>query len=228
MRFDIITIFPDIFDSYFSESILGRAKDEGLIDIYTHDIREYTDDKHKKVDDKPYGGGAGMVLEAPPILAAVDAAKRQMPEGKTKVVVFSAKGEQFKQKTAYTWAEEVDQLIMIAGRYEGIDERVRLALDAQEISVGPYVLTDGELPAMVVVSAVSRLVPGVIRMESLEEESFWNGLLEEESKEGALEYPHYTRPETFEYKGETYSVPKVLLSGDHKKIEEWRKEHRKS
>ena len=226
MRFDIITIFPRIFDSYFNESILARAQKNKLISINTHDIRDHTKDKHRKVDDKPYGGGAGMVLEALPVISAVDDIKSKIKNQKSKVIIFSAKGKQFTQETAHNWARKFDQLILIAGRYEGIDERVKVALGAEEISIGPYVLTDGEVPAMTVVSAVSRLIPGVIKLESLEEESHWKSLLKKEVKGGELEYPHYTRPEKFIYKGKTYSVPKILLSGDHKKIKEWREKNR--
>jgi tRNA (guanine37-N1)-methyltransferase len=226
MRFDIVTIFPKIFDSYFNESILARAQKNKLISINTYDIRDHTKDKHRKVDDKPYGGGAGMVLEALPVISAVDNIKSKIKNQKSKVIIFSAKGKQFTQKMAYDWARKFDQLILIAGRYEGIDERVKIALKAEEISIGPYVLTDGEIPAMAVISAVSRLIPGVIKLESLEEESHWKGLLEKEAKGGELEYPHYTRPEKFIYKGKTYRVPKVLLSGDHKKIKDWRDKNR--
>ncbi|MDP3792511.1 MAG: tRNA (guanosine(37)-N1)-methyltransferase TrmD [bacterium] len=236
MKFDIITIFPRIFDSYFNESILARAQKNKLIEIKTHNLRDYTEDKHKKVDDTPYGGGAGMVLMADPIIKAVDNISKTNPTSlklrgarKTKIVLFSAKGKQFNQKMAYDWSKKFDQIILIAGRYEGIDERVVKALKAEEVSVGPYVLTDGEVPAMAVVSAVSRLVPGVIKLDSLAEESHWSQLIKregtgkKEEKGSGLEYPHYTRPEVLEYKGKKYRVPKVLLSGDHKKIEEWRK-----
>ncbi len=224
MRFDIITIFPKIFDSYFSESILGRAQKNKIIDIKTHDIRDYTKDKHKKVDDTPYGGGAGMVLSAEPILSAIDDIKKKK---KNKIVILSAKGKQFKQKMAYDWSKKFDQIIMIAGRYEGIDERVRIALKAEEISIGPYILTDGEVPAMVVVSVVSRLIPGVIREDSLNEESFGNWKLKIENSAKQQEYPHYTRPEVIRYKGKEYRVPKVLISGNHKKIKKWRRDQRK-
>ena len=255
IRFDIITIFPKIFDSYFGESILARARKKKLIQIKVHNLRDYTADKHKTVDDSPYGGGAGMVLMAEPILRVVDQlisssvrqfknkklANKQTSKLKTKIVVFSAKGKLFNQKTAYDWSRTLDQIILICGRYEGIDERVVKILKAEEISVGPYVLTDGEVPAMAVVSAVARLIPGVIRLESLAEESHWNLLLKKEAlrrfqqvqrkqAQGkgrwGLEYPHYTRPEIIEYKGKKYKVPPVLLSGDHKKIAAWRESRR--
>lgn len=225
MRFDIITIFPKIFDSYFNESILRRAQERKLIEIKTLDLREFAGDRRRTVDGKPYGGGAGMVLLAEPILKAVDSIKKKK---NSKVVVLSAKGKQFNQKIAYEWAKKQKQIIFISGRYEGIDERVKTILKAEEISVGPYVLTDGEVAVMAIISAVARLIPGVIRLESLQEESHWNLLIKKEKdaigKEG-LEYPHYTRPEILKYKNKKYSVPKVLLSGNHKFIEAWRKKH---
>jgi tRNA (guanine37-N1)-methyltransferase len=256
MRFDIITIFPNIFDSYIKESILGRAQKEKRVVIRAHDIRKFSRDKHRKarptgrwsygrVDDKPYGGGAGMVLQAEPILKAVEMVlktKNQKSKTKTKVkiILLSAKGKQFTQKMAYDWAKKYDQLVLISGRYEGIDERVKTILSAKggsalggksdEISIGPYVLTDGDAAAMVIVSAVARLIPGVIAFESLKEESFFSMLLKAESrklKAAQAEYPHYTRPEILEWKGKKYRVPKVLLSGDHKKIEDWRNLQRK-
>jgi tRNA (guanine37-N1)-methyltransferase len=229
MKFDIITIFPNIFDSYFNESILARAREKKLIEINIHNLRDYSEDKHKSVDDSPYGGGAGMVLMADPILKAVEDIVKKSKAKKRKIVVFSAKGKTFNQKVAYDWSKKLDQIILICGRYEGIDERVVKILKAEEISIGPYVLTDGEVPAMAVVSAVSRLVPGVIRLESLAEESHWSQLIKsekgvKEDERSWLEYPHYTRPEVLEYKGKKYRVPKVLLSGNHKNIKNWRQE----
>jgi len=227
MQFDIITIFPKIFDSYLNESIIKRAQKNKKIKINAINLRDFTKDKHKKVDEKPYGGGAGMVLMAEPLIKAIEHLKKSK---KSHLVVFSAKGRQFNQKIAYDWAKKYDRIILIAGRYEGIDERIKTILKADEISIGPYVLTDGDVAAMVVISAVSRLVPGVIRLESLEEESHWNLLLKKEAQvpEGkGLEYPHYTRPEIIKYKNKKYPVPKVLLSGNHKKIATWRKNHQK-
>ena len=227
MQFDIITIFPDIFKSYLNESIIKRAQKDKKIKINAINLRDFTKDKHKKVDEKPYGGGAGMVLMAEPLIEAVEHLKKSK---KSHLVIFSAKGRQFNQKIAYDWAKKYDRIILIAGRYEGIDERVKTILKADEISIGPYVLTDGDVAVMVVVSAVSRLVPGVIKLESLEEESHWNLLLKKEAQvpEGkGLEYPHYTRPEIIKYKNKKYSVPKVLLSGNHKKIAAWRKKYQK-
>lgn len=230
MQFDIITIFPKIFDCYFNESIIKRARKKGLVEIDVHNLRNFTTDKHKTVDDKPYGGGPGMVLKVEPIFRAVQAIKKirnkpktQNPKPKTRVILFSAKGKMFTQKEARRLAK-YDQLIMICGRYEGVDERVAKYIADEELSVGNYVLTGGEIPAMIVVDVVSRLLPGVLgKAESLKEESF--GLRSTTNHQlpttNYLEYPQYTRPENFR----GWKVPKVLLSGDHKKIEEWRKKH---
>lgn len=237
MKFDILTLFPNIFDSYFGESILGRAKKKKQITIKTHQIRKYGLGKHKQVDDKPYGGGAGMVMMAEPILKSLKSLKiTPAQKKKTKVVIFAAKGKQFNQKMAADWAKKYERIVFINGRYEGIDERVKTITKAEEISIGPYVMTDGDVASMVVVSAVSRLLPGVISLGSLEEESHWNRLLKDEPRNttkkqevdtNSLEYPHYTRPEVLAYEGKKYRVPKVLMSGDHKKITEWRKSKQK-
>ena len=229
MRFDIITIFPKIFDSYFSESVLARATAKKFINIHVHNLRAFTREKHKKVDDKPYGGGAGMVIQAEPVLRTVSALKVKSQKSKVKIIVLSAKGKQFNQKLAYDWAKKYDRIIMVSGRYEGIDERVVKALKAEEISIGPYILTDGDVAAMVILSSVARLIPGVIKPESLQEESHWNLLLKKEKNamgSSGLEYPHYTRPEVLTWKGKKYRVPKVLLSGDHRRVEEWRRNSR--
>ena len=221
MKFNVLTIFPEIINDYCSKSILGRAQKAGTIKVEATNFRDYTLNKQKHVDDSPYGGGAGMVLSAEPILRALETVKRLK---KSKVIILSAKGKRFNQKIAYDWSKKYDQLILISGRYEGIDERVKTALRAEEVSIGPFVLTDGDVAALAVISAVARLVPGVIKLESLAEESHWNLLLKEEASAtgSGLEYPHYTRPEVLEYKGKKYRVPKILLSGDHKKIAEWR------
>lgn len=231
MRFDIITVFPEAFESYLSTSILKRAQERRLISIRLHGLRKWGFGKHHQLDDKPYGGGAGMVLMAEPILKAAQAALggsrgQRLGSRKAKIILLSAKGKQFNQKMASDLAKRCDRLILISGRYEGIDERVRQVLKAEEISVGPYVLTDGDVAAMTVVSAVSRLIPGVIRLESLAEESHWNLLLQQGAgvKRG-LEYPHYTRPEVLRWNGKTYRAPKVLLLGNHRKIAEWRRQH---
>ncbi len=206
MRFEIITIFPNIFKSYFSESIIKRAQKKKLVKINIHNLRDYTNDKHKTVDDKPYGGGPGMVVRADVIYKAVKAlTKLKIKNEKLKIILFSAKGKKFDQKMAKRFSK-LDKLIMICGRYEGVDKRVAKYIVDEEVSVGDYVLTGGEIPAMIVVDAVSRFIPGVLgKYESLEE------------IKGS--YPVYTRPEKFK----KWSVPKVLLSGNHKKIEEWRK-----
>ena len=224
MRFDIITIFPKIFDSYFNESIIKRAKEKGKIKIKIWNLRDFTRDKHKKVDDRPFGGGAGMVLMAEPILRAVQKIK---PNKKTKVVVLSAKGKQFNQKMAYDWSRKYKNFIFVTGRYEGIDERVTKILRAEEISIGPYITTDGDAAVMIIVSALTRLVPNVINWSSLEDESFLRKNISKEAKTLELEYPHYTRPDVLVFKAKKYSIPKVLLSGNHKKIDEWRAKHRK-
>lgn len=228
MRFNIITIFPKIFESYFNESIIGRAQKLGKIKINITNLRDFAIGKYKTVDDSPYGGGAGMVLMAEPILRAVDkAATKKTKNLKTKVVVLSAKGKQFNQKTAYDWSKKFNNIIFISGRYEGIDERVKNILKAEEISIGPYITMDGDVAAMVIISALTRLVPNVINWRSLKDESFLRKIISQEAKTGELEYPHYTRPEVLEYKGKKYRVPKTLLSGDHKKVAQWR-EARKS
>lgn len=227
MRFDIITIFPDIFKSYFSESIIKRAQKRGLAKIGIHNLRDYTNNKHKTVDDKPYGGGPGMVMMAEPIFKAVSALKKcKMQKSKCKikerVILFSAKGKKFDQKMAKRFSK-LDRLILICGRYEGVDERVAKYITDEEISVGNYILTGGEIPAMIVVDAITRLIPGVIAKESLREESF---SLEKEKalREENYEYPQYTRPESITINKKKRSVPPILLSGNHKKIEEWRGE----
>jgi tRNA (guanine37-N1)-methyltransferase len=208
MKFDIITIFPNICDSYFNESILKRAQDKGLIDIMVHNLRDYTEDKHKKVDDTPYGGGAGMVLKIEPIFKAVTAL--QQSTDMTRTILLSAKGKRFVQADAVRLAK-YERLILVCGRYEGVDERVADYVTDEELSIGDFVLTGGELPAMIIVDAVTRLLPEVLgNMESAINESH--------TDEGVLEYPQYTKPE--EYNG--WRVPDVLLSGHHKDIETWR------
>ncbi|MBI4224980.1 MAG: tRNA (guanosine(37)-N1)-methyltransferase TrmD [Candidatus Sungbacteria bacterium] len=235
MRFDIITIFPKIIDAYLGESILKRARTKKLAEFYVHDLRDFTTERHRKVDDRPFGGGPGMVLKIEPIVRALDAITRKTKnvKRKTKIILFSAGGKQFDSKMAADWAKKYDRIIMIAGRYEGMDERVKKIVQnsklsafggkIENLSIGPYVLTGGELPALIVADAVSRHIPGVLGdAESLEEKRHGVGV------------PVYTRPEVFEWpasgrgkKKKKYQVPKVLLSGDHKKIEEWRKLHRR-
>ncbi|HOW60364.1 MAG TPA: tRNA (guanosine(37)-N1)-methyltransferase TrmD [Candidatus Moranbacteria bacterium] len=217
MQFDIITIFPRIFDSYFNESILKRARKNGLIDINIHNLRDYTTDKRKTVDDTPYGGGAGMVLKIESIYKCVQSLKSKIRSRKLKVriVLFSAKGKKYTQKDAKRLSK-YDQLIFICGRYEGVDERVAKYIADEEISIGDYVLTGGEIPAMIVADSVSRIIPGVLgNNESTK--------IESHSKEGYLEFPQYTKPEIFN----KWKVPKILLSGNHKEIEKWRKKNSK-
>ena len=218
MRFDIITIFPDIFDSYLGESIIKRARAQGILDIRIHDLRRYSrDKKHKKVDDRPYGGGPGMVMAAPPLARAVSSIlgagnRRSKTADKTLLILLSAAGKQFDAETAAKWAKEYERIMMIAGRYEGVDERIKKMYKIEEIFIGPYVLTGGELPALVVIDAVARHIPGVLGAhESLEEKRYGIGV------------PVYTRPEVFGWRGKKYRVPRILLSGHRKKIDEWRK-----
>lgn len=212
MKFDIITIFPEIFNSYFSESLIDRGQRKKLIKVNIHNLRDWTSDKHKTVDDKPFGGGIGMVMKIDPIFKAVKKIKKGK---KTKVVLFTPRGKKFNQKMAYQFSK-LNRLILICGRYEGVDERVAKHIADIELSIGDYDLMGGELPAMIVIESVSRLIPGVLGKKEL--------LKERITKEkGFIEYAQYTRPEIFN----KWRVPKVLLSGNHKKIEEWRKKHRK-
>ncbi len=214
MKFDIITIFPNIFDSYFSESLIGKACDRELIEINIHDLRDFSKDKWGNVDDKPYGGGRGMVMKLEPIYRAV----REIKEEGGKVVFFSPRGEKYSQSSA-TRFSNYEQLILICGRYEGVDERVKEHLADEVISMRDYVLIGGEIPAMAVVESVSRLVPGVVGIDN-------EGFLEERMiGEGMIEYPQYTRPEVFETnEGEEWKVPEVLISGHHANIDKWKKD----
>ena len=208
MRFDIVSIFPGMFESPLSDSILKRAREAGAIEVHHYDIRDKTTDPHRTVDDAPYGGGAGMVMKPEPIVAAVEAVPR---EGKSLRVYLTPQGEQLTQNVVRE-LKQYDQLVLICGRYEGVDERARTIIADREISIGDYVLSGGELAAMVVVDAVTRLLPGVLGNEdSIEEESF---------EQGTLEYPHYTRPDVF--RGE--AVPEVLKGGNHAEIARWRRE----
>ena len=210
MRIDIFTLFPEMFDSPLSHSILKIAQEKGLLNLHLTDIRDFTENRHGKVDDKPYGGGCGMVMMAQPVFDAVDAT-RKLADEKPKIIILTPQGQKFTQKKAVKLSSE-KRLMLIAGRYEGFDERILEGLDAEQISIGDYVLTGGELPAMIVIDAVARLLPGVLGDdESSQDESFSDGL---------LEYPQYTRPEDFR----GMKVPEILLSGDHGKIEQWRKE----
>jgi len=208
MRFDIITIFPEMFEGFFSGGIIKRALQKGLIEINVRNLRDFTTDKHRQVDDRPYGGEEGMVFKPEPIFAAVESV-RQSDE--TPVYLLSPQGRRFDARLAEEMARH-PQIVLICGRYEGVDERVAEHLATDEISIGDYVLTGGELAAMVVVDAVARFVPRVVgKEESVRHDSFFEGL---------LDYPQYTRPR--EFRG--MKVPQVLFSGDHKKIEAWRRE----
>ncbi len=230
MKFNIITIFPKFFESFKNEALINRAQKKELISIDIHNLRDFADDKRGTVDDRPYGGGAGMVLMFPPIYKAVESlkVKGKRKKAKMKVIVFNPKGKKFTQEMAREWSK-LDQLVMICGRYEGIDERVMTEVADEEISIGDYVLFGGEVPAMVVMEAITRLLPGAIgAQESLKDESFNDaGEMGKKQLTQFLEYPHYTRPEVVVVKRKKINVPEVLLSGDHKKIEEWRKEQSK-
>lgn len=206
MKIDIITLFPDIFFGPFADSIIGRAIEKDLVKINTVDLRDFTEDKRRTVDDKPYGGGPGMLMTVEPLFKAVE--KLRTPD--SLVILMSPQGRVFSQETAQELSQE-KHLILICGHYEGVDERVRDFLIDMEISIGDYILTSGNIPAMAVVDAVVRLIPGVLgSAESSETESF---------AEGVLEYPQYTRPEDFQ----GMKVPEVLLSGNHQEIAKWRK-----
>jgi tRNA (guanine37-N1)-methyltransferase len=208
MKFDILTLFPAMFDGPFRESIVKRAVEEGLIDIRLHDIRVFATDRHKTADDSPFGGGAGMVMKVEPLAAAIEAVKAERPE--SRVILTTPRGKPFDQTTACEMAHE-EALLIICGRYEGVDERVRELFVDDEISLGDFVVTGGELAAMVIVDAVSRFIPGVLgSADSAAYDSFSDGL---------LEYPHYTRPAAFR----GVKVPEVLLSGNHQEIAWWRR-----
>jgi len=208
LRFDVLSIFPAMFASPLDYSVLKKARDKGLIEIKLHNIRDWARDKHKMTDDEPYGSGCGMVMKVEPVERALVEIKN--PDMKPVVILMTPQGESFRQETAAQMAKE-KQIVLICGRYEGVDERIRQHLIDKEISIGDYILTGGELAALVFIDAVSRLVPGVLgNARSIEGESFAHGL---------LEYPQYTRPA--DYKG--WSVPEVLLSGNHAQIEQWRK-----
>jgi tRNA (guanine37-N1)-methyltransferase len=210
MRIDVLTLFPEMFESPLSYSILKRAQEQGIVAIAVTNIRDFTTDKYHKVDDKPYGGGPGMVMMPGPLFDCFEHVEKLAPR-RGRVILLTPQGQRFDQARARELAGE-DRLILIAGRYEGFDERIRMGLNAEQISIGDYVLNGGELAAMVVIDAVVRLLPGALGDEdSAKDDSFSRGL---------LEYPHYTRPEVFR----GMKVPDILLSGDHAKIAQWRRE----
>jgi tRNA (guanine37-N1)-methyltransferase len=213
LRFDILTLFPDMLMPVLGQSILKRAQEKGLLNVQVHNVRDFTTDRHKVADDVPYGGGAGMVMKAEPIFRAVDAFRREAQASGEEIRLFfpTPQGRPFTQDYAQHLAHERRRMVILCGHYEGIDERVRVALSPEEVSVGDYVLTGGELPALVLIDAAARLVPGVLGdPESAIDESFSDSL---------LEYPHYTRPA--EVRG--LAVPDVLLSGHHEAIRLWRR-----
>ncbi len=212
LQIDVITIFPGVFEGVIQESILKRAQQKNIVKIKTHNLRDFTVDKHSTVDDYPYGGGVGMVLKAEPIFRAVEKIlRREKGKSKARIILLTPQGKTFNQAKAKELSKQ-KHLILICGHYEGVDERVKDNLVTDEISIGDYVLTGGELPAMVIIDCVVRLLPGVLhKRESFENDSFYQGL---------LDYPHYTRPRKF--KG--LSVPELLLSGDHSRIRRWRRQ----
>ena len=223
MIFEVITIFPQLFQSFLEESLIRKACEKKIIKVRIHDLRKFATEKHRKVDDRPYGGGLGMVLKIEPIWKAITHLVRyeiknqkfKIKEKKTKIILFSPRGRQFNQRLAWRLSR-LNKMIMICGRYEGVDERVAHHLADLIISIGPYDLMGGELAAMVVIETISRLIPGVVgKKEFLKERAFF-------------EYPQYTRPEIFQpKKGVQWKVPSLLLSGNHQKIKEWREKRKK-
>jgi tRNA (guanine37-N1)-methyltransferase len=209
MHFDVFTLFPEMFSAYLDESILKRAREAALLRVDLHNIRDYTTDKHHTTDDVPYGGGGGMVMKPEPIFAAVEGVLGAPPA--CPVILLTPQGRRFTQKVAEELVQQ-ERLALLCGRYEGVDERVRQHLVTDEISIGDYVLTGGELPALVMIDAITRLIPGVLGdPEAAQKDSHASGL---------LEYPHYTRPPEFR----SWEVPEVLRSGNHAEIERWRQE----
>jgi len=242
MRFDLITIFPEFFEGPLEHGILRRAREAGLVQIHIQDLREFTKDRHKTVDDRPFGGGEGMVLKPEPLFEAVesllghsvgDSSKKNPPGEKTSIILLSAAGKRFTQETARHLAQQ-DRLILICGRYEGVDERVADHLATEEISVGDFVLSGGELPAALIVDAVTRLLPGALGNEaSSVNESFSQIEFESDPQSGSLarhsplttrhsllDFPHYTRPADFR----GWTVPEVLIGGNHAEVAKWRRQ----
>ncbi len=220
IQFDILTIFPEIFDPYIKTSLIGKAVEKGLIKINVHNLRKWAVDEHKTVDDKPYGGGLGMVFKVEPIYRAIENIKnKRIKKENRKIILFSPRGKLFNQRKA-TFLSNKKQIILICGRYEGVDERVAKKIADLELSIGDYDLMGGEIPAMAIIESVSRLVPGLLGKEEF--------LKERQKNNSFIEYPQYTRPEIFTTKNnKKWRVPKVLLSGDHKKIKEWKEKRAK-
>ncbi|MCP4451772.1 MAG: tRNA (guanosine(37)-N1)-methyltransferase TrmD [Planctomycetes bacterium] len=210
MRIDVLTLFPEMFESPLDASILKRAQDRGIVEVACTNIRDFSTDSYRKVDDKPYGGGPGMVLMTGPVMTCFDHVQALAPEP-GRVIMLTPQGRSFDQTLASELSQET-RLIFLAGRYEGFDERIRIGLKAEPVSIGDYVLSGGELAAMVVIDAVVRLMPGALGDDT--------SSVEESFSEGLLEYPHYTRPEVYR----DMKVPEILLSGDHAKIAQWRKD----
>lgn len=213
MRYDVVTIFPEMFDSVLGTSILKRALEAKKIEVRFFNPRDKATDKHKMVDDTPYGGGPGMVMKVEPLARTIKSIRKKK---RARVILLSAKGKRLDQQKVKQLSEKYDQLVLVCGRYEGVDERVLQYID-EELSIGDYVLTGGELGAMTIIDSVSRLVPGVLGDNTSSQE-------ESHSIPGYIEYPHYTRPEEYERQ----KVPKVLLSGNHQAIAEWREKHSKN
>jgi tRNA (guanine37-N1)-methyltransferase len=214
MHFHIITLFPKSFDSYLGESILKRALEDKKIKVSFYNPRDFTKDKWRRIDQRPFGGGPGMVIQAEPVVKAIEKAKTKIKNNKYKIIFLSPSGKQFDNTYAHKVAKGYKHVIILCGRYEGIDARVKKVFKMQEVSVGPFVLTGGELPAMIIMDTVSRQIEGVLgNFDSLEEKRVGGD--------------SYTRPEIFTHKGKTYKVPKILLSGHQAKIEEWKKRNNK-
>lgn len=209
MRIDILTIFPNVISSVIGESLLKKAREKNLVEFKIWDIREFTTDKHNTVDDTPFGGGGGMVMKVEPLAGALEKVLTQLP-GKKKIILTSASGKKFDQKMAQDFSQE-ENLIIICGHYAGVDERLKQLFELEEVSIGDFVLTGGELPALVVIDAVVRLIPGVLgNFQSAENDSFYSGI---------LGFPQYTRPQIFK----DLDVPEILISGDHEKVRIWRR-----
>jgi tRNA (guanine37-N1)-methyltransferase len=221
MKFNIITIFPKLLDSYLEEGILSRALAKKVIKIKTHDLRKWTKDKHRTVDDTPYGGGAGMLMKIEPLYKALQHIKKssqKIEKKKKKIILLSASGKKWNQALAQKYST-LEDIVFICGRYEGVDWRIKEFID-EEVSIGDYVLTGGELAAMVIIDSITRLLPGSLGNEnSVAEESH--------SQKNIGEYPQYTRPEEFKVGQKKYKVPPILLSGDHERIKEWRRKNQK-
>jgi tRNA (guanine37-N1)-methyltransferase len=221
MIFQLLTIFPAIFDSYINESILKRAQEKKLIKFQIHNLRDWTTDNHHTIDDTPYGGGAGMLMKIEPLYQALQSLQKinkNINPKKRKIVLLSASGQTWNQCLAKKYSK-LEEITFICGRYEGVDARIRKFID-EEISVGDYVLTGGELPALTIIDSITRLLPGVLGNTA-------SAVEESHSQVGLLEYPQYTRPEVFTVKNKKYPVPKILLSGDHKKIKDWQQQQQK-